>query len=179
MAKILWAKTGFRDVPLYRLCSFLWVIPESKKGTSKERGPGLEGTGPSLPWSAHAVSETLSGTSSLTRAPVRCFLCENRPDQVLALFGSKMLELIFASSYVFGRQELGPELEIAVVEMTLEQQVPLYHIHFAKCHFITHPHTNVTSFSQCTHCNVLQVERIRKRHKGNEQAVDMLKVLPC
>lgn len=39
------------------------------------------------------------------------------------------------------RQELGPELEIAVVEMTLEQQV----------------------------------ERIRKRHKGNEQAVDMLK----
>ena len=96
-----------------------------------------------------------------------------------------MLELIFASSYVFGRQELGPELEIAVVEMTLEQQVPLYHIHFAKCNFITHnPHTNVTSFSQGTHCNVLQVERIRKRHKGNEQAVDMLKVrilavLPC
>ena len=121
MAKILWAKTGFRDVPLYRLCSFLWVIPESKTGTSKERGPGLEGTGPSLPWSAHAVSETLSGTSSLTIALVRCFLCENRPDQVLALFGSKML--IFASSYVSGRQELGPELEIAVVEMTLEQQV--------------------------------------------------------
>ena len=139
MAKILWAKTGFRDVPLYRLCSFLWVIPESKTGTSKERGPGLEGTGPSLLWSAHAVSETLSGTSSLTIALVSCFFCENRPDQALALFGSKMLELIFASSYVFGRQELGPELEIAVVEMTLEQQViPLDHIRFAKRHFITH-----------------------------------------
>ena len=34
-----------------------------------------------------------------------------------------MLELIFASSYISDRQELGPELKIAVVEMTLEQQV--------------------------------------------------------
>ena len=50
-----------------------------------------------------------------------CQVLENRPDQVLALFGSKML--IFANSYVSYRQELGPELEIAVVEMTLEQQV--------------------------------------------------------
>merc|ERR1711971_536064 len=41
----------------------------------------------------------------------------------------------------FVRRELGPELEIAVVEMTLEQQV----------------------------------ERIRARHDGNEQAVEMLK----
>jgi len=41
----------------------------------------------------------------------------------------------------FVRRELGPELEIAVVEMSLEQQV----------------------------------ERIRARHNGNEQAVDMLK----
>ena len=75
-----------------------------------------------------AIATVISSRS--LRDLVRYFLFNDCPcqvlllwKQVLALFGSKMLELIFASSYVFGRQELGPELEIAVVEMTLEQQV--------------------------------------------------------
>ena len=178
MAKILWAKTGFRDVPLYRLCSFLWVIPESKTGTSKERGPGLEGTGPSLPWSAHAVSETLSGTSSLTIALGRCFCCENRS---LSSLGPKCWSWSLpALMFLTGRS------------LALSWRSPWWRwrwssrlfpsITFVSQNVIsspTYPHSNVTSFSQCIHCNVLQVERIRKRHKGNEQAVDMLKVLPC
>ena len=51
-------------------------------------------------------------------------------------------------------------MEIAVVEMSLEQQVKMFSSYLSKMH----------SFQNG------QVERIRARHDGNEQAVEMLKV---
>ena len=131
-------------------------------GTLKEREPGLVEIG-RLPLSSTlAASGTLSGNqiTALYIVSQQCrggCLLEIQPSTIdCTLFPGFLKNTL--TILTFFRRELGPELEIAVVEMSLEQQVELFFFHQ---HFF---------FEN------LQVERIRARHNGNEQAVDMLKV---
>ena len=93
-------------------------------GTSKEREQGLVEIGP-LPLSfTLAASGTLSGSCPQTFSPIMCRdLAINSDFTFLRLFKEHFTNHPIPQLSV--RRELGSELEMAVVEMSLEQQVQM------------------------------------------------------